>query len=81
MIEKDKRVEQVRELWRRWSNARKEWEDHAREDIDLYLGNHFSADEADELARKSGGLDDEKIPQSYFDTPTTAAVPAPATVS
>ena len=53
MIEKDKRAESIRELWRRWSDARKEWEDHAREDVDFYLGNHFSAAEADELASRN----------------------------
>ena len=46
----------------------------SRENMDI--ANRFS-DEADELARKAGGLDDEKVPQSYFDTPTTAAVPQP----
>ena len=53
MIERDKRVEPIRELWRRWSDARKEWEDHAREDIDFYLGNHFSASEQDELESRN----------------------------
>ena len=62
MIEKDKRVEQVRELWRRWSDARREWEDHAREDIDFYLGNHFSASEADELeARNQSNIPLDRI--------------------
>ena len=41
MIKTSKQAEYVKELWRRWSDARKEWEDHAREDIDFYLGNHF----------------------------------------
>ena len=49
MIETDKRAEYTKELWRRWSDARKEWEDHAREDIDFYLGNHFSESEMNEL--------------------------------
>jgi hypothetical protein len=53
MIEKDKRAEYTKELWRRWSDARKEWEDHAREDIDFYLGNHFSAAETDELESRN----------------------------
>ncbi|MGI9571876.1 MAG: hypothetical protein ACR2L5_00985 [Candidatus Actinomarinaceae bacterium] len=53
MIETDKRAEYTKELWRRWSDARKEWEDHAREDIDFYLGNHFSAAEADELESRN----------------------------
>ena len=53
MIETDKRAEYTKELWRRWSDARKEWEDHAREDIDFYLGNQFSQAEADELASRN----------------------------
>ena len=53
MIETDKRAEYTKELWRRWSDARKEWEDHAREDIDFYLGNHFSAAEAEELESRN----------------------------
>ena len=53
MIETDKRAEYTKELWRRWSDARKEWEDHAREDIDFYLGNHFSESEASELQERN----------------------------
>ena len=53
MIKADKRAIQVRDLWRRWHDARKEWEDHAREDIDFYLGNHFSEAEADELQSRN----------------------------
>ena len=53
MIEQDKRAEHTKELWRRWSDARKEWEDHAREDIDFYLGNHFTAAESDELESRN----------------------------
>ena len=45
MIQEDKRVKEIRELWRRWHDARKEWENQAREDIDFYLGNHFSPNE------------------------------------
>ncbi len=62
MIETDKRAEYTKELWRRWSDARKEWEDHAREDIDFYLGNHFSAAEADELeARNQSNIPLDRI--------------------
>ena len=53
MIDADKRAEYTKELWRRWSDARKECEDHAREDIDFYLGNHFSAAEQDELESRN----------------------------
>ena len=53
MIEQDKRVESIRELWKRWLDARKDWENHAREDIDFYLGNHFSPQEQDELESRN----------------------------
>ena len=51
MIEADKKATYTKELWNRWHNARKEWEDHAREDIDFYLGNHFSQSEKNEWER------------------------------
>jgi len=53
MIETNKQVEYIKEMWRRWSDARKEWENHAREDIDFYLGNHFSESEVDELESRN----------------------------
>ena len=49
MIEADKRAIQIKELWKRWEDARVDWADHAREDIDFYLGNHFSESESSEL--------------------------------
>tara|TARA_Y100000401_G_C8272317_1_gene199004 strand:- start:216 stop:677 length:462 start_codon:yes stop_codon:yes gene_type:complete len=53
MIKATKQVQEIRELWRRWSDARKEWETHAREDIDFYLGNHFSEAEQEELESRN----------------------------
>ncbi len=53
MIEADKKATYTKELWDRWHDARKEWEDHAREDIDFYLGNHFSESESDELESRN----------------------------
>jgi hypothetical protein len=53
MIEQDKRATEIKELWKRWDDARREWADHAREDIDFYLGNHFSASEQDELESRN----------------------------
>ena len=53
MIEADKRAIYTKELWNRWHDARKEWEDHAREDIDFYLGNHFSTSESRELESRN----------------------------
>jgi hypothetical protein len=53
MIQEDKRVKEIRELWRRWHDARKEWETQAREDIDFYLGNHFSTAEKQALEERN----------------------------
>tara|TARA_R100000808_G_scaffold24855_1_gene58794 strand:- start:1988 stop:4015 length:2028 start_codon:yes stop_codon:yes gene_type:complete len=49
MIQEDIRVKEVRELFDRWQKARIDWDAAAREDIDFYLGNHFTAAEVDEL--------------------------------
>ena len=49
----DKRATQIYETWQKWSDARKEWDDHAREDIDFYLGNHFSQEEANQLEERN----------------------------
>jgi hypothetical protein len=49
MIQEDIRVKEVRELFDRWQKARIDWDTAAREDIDFYLGNHFTAAEVDEL--------------------------------
>ena len=53
MIKEDFRAKDIREKFDRWSNAREDWDVAAREDIDFYLGNHFNADEADELASRN----------------------------
>ena len=53
MIKADKRATYTKELWKRWHEARKEWEDHAREDVDFYLGNHFSEHEINELESRN----------------------------
>ena len=53
MIQEDKRVKEIRELWRRWYDARKDWETQAREDIDFYLGNHFSTSEKNSLEERN----------------------------
>ena len=53
MIKADKNVEHIKELWRRWSDARKDWEDDARDDVDFYLGNHFTEAERDELESRN----------------------------
>ena len=53
MIQEDIRVKEIRELWDRWSDARQDWDTQAREDIDFYLGNHFSQEEMDALAERN----------------------------
>ena len=53
MIKEDFRAKEIRELFDRWSNAREDWDVAAREDIDFYLGNHFSDEEMDELASRN----------------------------
>ena len=40
-------------MFDRWSNAREDWDVAAREDIDFYLGNHFSSEEMDELSSRN----------------------------
>ena len=53
MIEQDKRAEEIKERWRRWYDARADWDVQAREDIDFYLGNHFTDSEAQDLAERN----------------------------
>jgi len=53
MSNEDIRVKEIKELWRRWFDARKDWDIQAREDIDFYLGNHFSERELAELAERN----------------------------
>jgi hypothetical protein len=53
MIEQNKIAEEIKERWQRWFNARADWDVQAREDIDFYLGNHFTDAEATELAERN----------------------------
>ena len=53
MIQEDIRVKEIKELWRRWSDARKDWDTQAREDIDFYLGNHWSEAQVNELDERN----------------------------
>jgi hypothetical protein len=53
MIEQDKRADQIKERWRKWYDARSDWDIQAREDIDFYLGNHFTDKEASDLAERN----------------------------
>lgn len=53
MIQQDKRADEIKERFRRWFDARKDWDVQAREDIDFYLGNHFTDQEASDLAERN----------------------------
>ena len=53
MIPQDKRAEEIKQRYNRWYDARKDWDIQAREDIDFYLGNHFTDAEAQELAERN----------------------------
>ena len=53
MLQEDIRVKEIKELWRRWYDARKDWDIQAREDIDFYLGNHFTEAEVAALAERN----------------------------
>jgi hypothetical protein len=53
MIKEDIRAKEIKDLWRRWFDARSEWDTQAREDIDFYLGNHFSSSEVEELESRN----------------------------
>ena len=53
MIPQNKVAEEIKERWRRWFDARADWDTQAREDIDFYLGNHFTDSEAQELAERN----------------------------
>lgn len=49
----DVRAKRVKELYKAWSDARNDWEHGAREDIDFYLGNHWTDAEVEELASRN----------------------------
>ena len=52
-IDKDPRALYNEELHRQWKDARSDWDTESRKDIDFYLGNHFSAEESDELSQRN----------------------------
>jgi len=52
-MEYDKRALKNQETYDRYKNDRQSWELDARQDIDFYLGNHFTADESNDLASKN----------------------------
>jgi len=52
-MEYDKRALKNQETYDRYKNDRQSWERDARQDIDFYLGNHFTTDESNDLAEKN----------------------------
>ena len=52
-MEIDSRAKHNQELYRRWRDARSDWDTEARKDLDFYLGNHFSTDESEELKSRN----------------------------
>ncbi len=48
-LESDPRAEDIKVLFKQWQDARKQWDGQAREDIDFYLGNHWTEEETDAL--------------------------------
>ena len=53
MIEQEPQAEHNKELYRRWRDARANWDNDARKDLDFSLGNHFSAEEEEELSSRN----------------------------
>ena len=47
--EKKSKPQITRELFRRWRDARQQWDTEARNAVDFTLGNHYSNDESDAL--------------------------------
>ena len=52
-IQEDPRAKTTRELYRRYRDARSDWDVEARKDIDFFYGNHFSDNEVDELESRN----------------------------
>ena len=52
-LPQDTRALKISDLFKKWADARKNWDDKARDDIDFYLGNHWTQDEVDELASRN----------------------------
>ena len=48
-LETDNRAKDIQDKFRKWSDARNDWDTQAREDIDFYLGNHWTKDETNYL--------------------------------
>ena len=52
-IPEDPRAKLNKELFQKWRDARENWDEDARGDLDFFLGNHFTANEASDLASRN----------------------------
>jgi len=52
-LETDSKAEMNQHMFRRWRDARADWDVQAREDLDFFLGNHFTKEESDELSSRN----------------------------
>ena len=48
-IPTDARAKKIQDIFKKWSDSRQKWDTQAREDIDFYLGNHWTKEESDAL--------------------------------
>jgi len=53
MIDIDPRAELSQELYREWRDSRQDWDNEARADIDFFYGNHYTSEEAVEMASRN----------------------------
>ena len=49
----DERAKMNQEIFRNYRDARSDWDNEARIDMDFYLGNHFTSEESDELSSRN----------------------------
>ena len=54
-LDTDKRAELNQQLFRKWRDSRVSWDSDAREDIDFFLGNHFTSTESEDLQERNLG--------------------------
>tara|TARA_R100001129_G_scaffold186520_1_gene178611 strand:- start:2933 stop:4942 length:2010 start_codon:yes stop_codon:yes gene_type:complete len=52
-IQEDPRAKLNKELFQKWRDAREDWDEDARGDLDFFLGNHFTTNEASDLASRN----------------------------
>ena len=52
-LKDDPRATLNKELFQQWRDAREDWDEDARGDLDFFLGNHFTTNEASDLASRN----------------------------